>query len=179
MPLVFVRLLAIVSVALYLVPTGAHLFELAGKMALSPADYMLVQGLYRDWALFGIVIFAALLLTLLHAILRREERIILFLSFSSFFCLVATQVIFWVFTYPMNVASGNWTVTPEHFEMARRQWEYSHAASAVLTFLALIAITSSAVIDQYLIKVGRHGARSPVVIPAKAGTQSGFPLSRK
>ena len=36
MLLVCVRVLAIVSVALYLVPTGAHLFELAGKMALSP-----------------------------------------------------------------------------------------------------------------------------------------------
>ena len=89
MLLVCVRVLAIVSVALYLVPTGAHLFELAGKMALSPADYMLVQGLYRGWALFGIVIFAALLLTLLHAILRRRERIVLILSLAAFFCLVA------------------------------------------------------------------------------------------
>ena len=178
MLLVCVRVLAIVSVALYLVPTGAHLFELAGKMALSPADYMLVQGLYRDEG----------------AVRRRDirriaadpaardpaprERIVLILSLAAFVCLVATQVIFWVFTYPMNVASGNWTVTPEHFETARRQWEYSHAASAVLTFLALIAITSSAVIDDYLTKAGRHDAIT-CCHPAKAGTQSGFPLSRK
>jgi hypothetical protein len=149
---VCVRVLAIVSVALYLVPTGAHLFELAGKMALSPPDYMLAQGLYRGWALFGIVIFAALVLTLQHAILLRRERIVLVLSLAAFFCLVATQVIFWVFTYPMNVASGNWTVTPEHFETARRQWEYSHAASAGFTFVALIAITLSVAIDDYLTK---------------------------
>jgi len=32
----------------------------------------------------------------------------------------------------MNVASNNWTVTPADFEAARRQWEYSHAVSAVL-----------------------------------------------
>ncbi len=143
MLLVCVRLLAIVTVALYLVPTGAHLFELAGKMRLSPADYMLVQALYRGWALFGIVIFAALLLTLLHAVLHRRKRNVVILSLAAFFSLVSTQVIFWVFTYPMNVASSNWTVTPEHFEAARHQWEYSHAVSAVLAFLALIAIASA------------------------------------
>ena len=147
MLLVCVRVLAIVTVALYLVPTGTHLFELAGKMALSPADYMTVQGLYRGWALFGIVVFAAMLLTLLHAILRRRERSVLILSLAAFFCLVGTQVVFWVFTYPMNVASSNWTVNPEHFEAARRQWEYSHAASAMLTFLALIAIASAVAVD--------------------------------
>ena len=65
-----------------------------------------MQGLYRGWALFGIAIFAAMLLTLLHAILRRRERIVLILSLAAFVCLVATQVIFWMFTYPMNVASS-------------------------------------------------------------------------
>jgi uncharacterized membrane protein len=147
MLLVYVRVLMIASVALYLVPTGAHLFELPGKMALSPTDYMVVQTIYTGWALFGIVIFAAMLLTLLHAILRRRERTVLLLSAAAFLCLVATQVIYWVFTYPMNDASSNWTVTLDHFETARRQWEYSHAASAVLTFLALVAITAAVAID--------------------------------
>ncbi len=142
-----VRVLTIASVALYLVPAGAHVFELANKMALSPADYMIVQGNYRGWSLFGIVIFAALLLTLLHAILRRRERIVFVLSMVAFFCLVGTQVIFWLFTYPMNVASKNWTLMPEDFEAARRQWEYSHAAGAVLTFMALIAVATALAAD--------------------------------
>jgi hypothetical protein len=38
-----VRLLTIVIVALCLVPAGAHFFELASKMSLSPAAYMTVQ----------------------------------------------------------------------------------------------------------------------------------------
>jgi membrane-anchored protein YejM (alkaline phosphatase superfamily) len=108
---------------------------------------MVMQTIYTGWALFGIVIFAAMLLTLLHAILRRSERVALLLSLAAFVCLVATQVIFWMFTYPMNVASSNWTVTPDHFETARRQWEYSHAASAVLTFLALVAIAAAVAVD--------------------------------
>ena len=45
----------------------------------------------------------------------------------------------------MNVASANWTRMPENFDVARQQWEYSHAVNAVLTFAALVAITPSAV----------------------------------
>ena len=37
-----VRLVMIVMVALCLVPAGAHFFELASKMSLSPAAYMTV-----------------------------------------------------------------------------------------------------------------------------------------
>lgn len=138
MVLTVVRVLGLAGIALYLVPTGAHLFELPGKMAMSPEDYMVVQRIYTGWALFGVVVFPAILLTLLHAIMLRRDRGPLMLSLSALLCLVATQVIFWLFTYPMNVASRNWTVTPEPFEAARRQWEYSHAASALLTFVALV-----------------------------------------
>jgi hypothetical protein len=38
-------LLAVVSVAICLVPTGAHFFELANKMAMSAPEYMTVQDL--------------------------------------------------------------------------------------------------------------------------------------
>jgi hypothetical protein len=41
------------------------------------------------------------------------------------------------------VATNNWTITPQDFEAARRQWEYSHAVNAVLTFVALLTITLS------------------------------------
>ena len=61
---------------------------------------------------------------------------------------MTTQVVFWVFAYPMNVASRNSTIVPEPFEAARRQWEYSHAASAVLTFALLLAIVLSAFMFQ-------------------------------
>jgi hypothetical protein len=62
--------------------------------------------------------------------------------------LALTQAIFWTFTYPMNVASTNWTVMPQDFEAARRQWEYSHAVNAVLTFAAFVAIALSAIVGR-------------------------------
>jgi hypothetical protein len=78
----------------------------------------------------------------------RNDRPVFKLSLSATLCLAATQVIFWMFTYPINVASNNWTVAPEAFEAARRQWEYSHAVNAVLTFLAFVAITLSVLSDE-------------------------------
>ena len=61
-----VQLLAVLLVAVCLVPAGAHLFELPHKMALPPAPYMTVQGIYAGWALFGIPIAIALVLTASH-----------------------------------------------------------------------------------------------------------------
>jgi hypothetical protein len=142
-----VRLVTIVIVALCLVPAGTHVFELANKMALAPAEYMIVQKIYAGWSFFGIPIIAALLLTLIHTIMVRGDRPVFNLSLSAALFLAATQVNFWMFTYPMNVATSNWTVLPEDFESARRQWEYSHAVNAVLTFIAFVAITTSALAD--------------------------------
>ena len=142
------RLLAVVSVALYLIPAGAHLFELANKIYLPPAEYMIVQKIYAGWSLFGVAIVAALFLISIHTFMVRADRTAFLLSLTSVLCLAATQMIFWAFTYPMNVASNNWTVTPENFEAARRQWEFSHAVSAGITFVAFVAITSSVLVDK-------------------------------
>ena len=138
-----VRLLAVISVALCLLPASAHFFELANKMSLSTAEYMTTQKIYAGWSFFGVAIIAAILLTLTHTLMVRAERTAFLLSLTALLCLGATQVIFWTFTYPMNVATNNWTITPQDFETARRQWEYSHAVNAVLTFVALVTITLS------------------------------------
>jgi len=46
------------------------------------------------------------------------------------------------------VATDNWTVLPETFEAARRQWEYSHAVNAVLTFVAFVSVVLSVLGDK-------------------------------
>lgn len=143
MSMTLVQLLAIIAAALYLVPTGAHLFELPHKIALSPAEYMVVQQIYAGWQLFGIVIAIAMLATLANTIRVRADRRAFGWSLGAFLALAATQAVFWAYTYPINVATRFWTVPPEPFEAARRQWEYSHAAGAVLTFVALVAVVFS------------------------------------
>lgn len=44
---------------------------------------------------------------------------------------------------PANQATANWTVAPDNWRALRMQREYSHAVNAVLTFLALCAVTLS------------------------------------
>jgi hypothetical protein len=51
-----VRFFAVILTALALVPAGAHFFELPNKIRLSQEQYFTVQGIYRGWALFGIVL---------------------------------------------------------------------------------------------------------------------------
>src|SRR6516162_10514942 len=152
-----VRLLAVISVALCLIPAGAHFFELANKMSLSTADYMTTQKIYAGWTSYGVAIIAAIVFTLTHTLMVRAKRTAFLLSLTALLCLGATQVIFWTFTYPMNVATNNWTITSQDFEAAQQQWEYSHAVNAVLTFVAFVTITLSALIYKHEIEMMRRG----------------------
>jgi hypothetical protein len=142
------KVLVVTTVGICLIPGGAHLFELPNKIVLPPAEYMTVQRIYAGWSFFGIPIIAALLLTAVHIATVRAGRGRFLLSLSAFICLAATQAIFWTFTYPINVATHNWTVMPVDFERARQQWEYSHAVSGALNFTAFVAIVVATVVER-------------------------------
>lgn len=137
MGLRLLRFFAVVSTALALVPAGAHFFELPNKIGLPRDAYLVAQGLYRGWALFGFVLFAALAANLaLAATLRRRHAPAR--SASAAGLLIALSLaVFFAWTYPANLATENWLRMPPDWEALRRQWEYSHAANAVLLFLAL------------------------------------------
>jgi hypothetical protein len=142
------QFLALVFTALALVPAGAHLFGLPNKIGLAQDDYFVVQGIYRGWALFGIALFGALGANLAAAILVRRQRAPFWLAFLAFLLVAATLVIFFTWTYPANQATSNWTVVPQNWQELRLQWEYAHATNAVLTFLALCAITLSVLLTR-------------------------------
>ena len=138
------QFLAIVFTALALVPAGAHLFELPNKIGLGQEAYFIVQGIYRGWALFGIVLFGALAANLALCVMLRHWRRPLWLALVAFLLVAATLVVFFTWTYPANQATSNWTAVPADWQELRRQWEYAHAVNAVLTFVALCAVTLSA-----------------------------------
>ena len=140
--------LAIVFTALALVPAGAHLFELPNKIGLPQDDYFVVQGIYRGWALFGIVLFGALAANLAAAFVARRQRAPFWLALLAFLLVAATLVIFFTWTYPANQATSNWTVVSENWQELRLQWEYAHATNAVLTLLALCAVTLSVLLTR-------------------------------
>lgn len=132
--------LSLTFAALALVPTGAHLAEFAHKIVLPPSEYLVVQQIYAGWALFGFLMAGALISTGVLTVLVRKQSRTRALTLAAFACIVATQAVFWIFTQPVNRATGNWTVLPENWLSLRTQWEYSHAASAVLNLAALLAL---------------------------------------
>ena len=138
-----VRFLSLLFVALALAPAMAHLLELPNKMTLSREEYLIVQQIYRGWALLGIVIFAALLSTLSLAVLVRHNRRLFVLTLTALLCIASSLVVFFTFTYPANQVTDNWTHLPDNWLELRRQWEYSHATGAALYLAALVTLLLS------------------------------------
>jgi Domain of unknown function (DUF1772) len=138
-----VQLLAIVLTALALVPGGAHLFALPNKIGLVQEQYFIVQSIYRGWSSFGFVLIPAVVANLVLAFMLRGRGARFLFALLAGLCIAATLVVFFIWTYPANQATSNWTTVPENWEQLRRQWEYAHAANALMTFVALCLVTLS------------------------------------
>jgi hypothetical protein len=121
----------------------AHVFELPNKITLSAEHYLVVQQIYRGWSLLGIVVFGALISTLVLTVMARRSPKLFRLALAAFLALVGTQIIFWIFTYPANQQTQNWTILPENWIALRSRWEYSHAAGACLNLVAFITLVSA------------------------------------
>jgi hypothetical protein len=134
---------AIVLTALCLGPALAHLFALPNKLRFSRDAYFTAQQIYAGWAWLGVLIFAAILATLVLSILERKRSHRSLGALAAFSCLVAAQAVFWIFTFPANQATHNWTVIPANWMQLRLRWEYSHALGALLTLAALVVLVLS------------------------------------
>lgn len=119
-------------------PAAAHVLELPNKLPLPRDDYLIVQQIYRGWNRTGFVVIAALVATLWFAVVADESAEIP--ATLAFLAILMTQVIFWLYTYPVNRRTHNWTEAPEDWIELRDRWEISHAASALLNFTAFVCV---------------------------------------
>ena len=126
--------------AFTLIPSGAHLFELPGKIDLNRDAYFTVQGIYAGWAWFALPIFAAILANgALFLAERRHDPPAARWALVSSGLIALSLGVFFIWVFPGNQATANWTEMPDNWEVLRRQWEYGHAANAVIVFAALLA----------------------------------------
>lgn len=139
------QLIALISSAFALAPALAHLLVLPNKIDLARDEYFVVQQIYRGWALLGIVVFTAILSNLLLAVVVRKLRSAMICALIALACLLGTQAIFWTWTHPANAQTADWTEKPENWATLRTQWEYSHAASALLNFAAFASVSLSVI----------------------------------
>jgi len=149
MPLRVMQFLAIVLTALALVPAGAHLFSLPGKIDMSREDYFVVQEIYRGWALFGFVLVAAIVANLVLTVMLQGRGAHFALACAAFLLVTATLAVFFLGAFPANQETQNWTLMPSDWRVLRKQWEYGHAVNAVLTFAAFCALVLEAILPPH------------------------------
>lgn len=128
---------------LTLLPGGAHVLELPAKMALDRDTYMTVQQIYQGWNLLGILFIAALVSGAVLTIMSHSQRPPFWLALAVTALIGASLAVFFAWTFPVNVATSNWTVEPGNWMALRRQWEYSYAGNTALVFIALCCVTGS------------------------------------
>ncbi len=136
--------IAMLATALALGGALAHAFELPNKIGLSRDDYFVVQKAYQGWNQLAYLLLVQALSLILLAILSRHRPDVFWVIIVAILGLVGAQVVFWIYTYPANVATQNWTVAPDNWEQLRRQWEYSHLSGAIFQLLAMCALIIAA-----------------------------------
>lgn len=136
--------LAIVIMGISLIPGGAHLFALPNKIGMSQADYFTAQQVYAGWQLVGMSWVAALIMNIILAIRLRGQRMAFVFALAALLSIVVAFVIFFTWTFPANQETENWTFVPDNWEALRTQWEYSHAANAIVVFVGFCSATLAA-----------------------------------
>ncbi len=146
--LTIVRFLGMMLTAVAMAGAFAHLFALPNKLEMTREVYLAAQQTYRGWDLLGFPMFGALVVGLVQIQVLRMRRKWILLTAIGAGCIVVSLLVFFLFTYPANQATANWTILPQGWTGLRQQWEYSHAAGAILWFTALSALVLSALLDR-------------------------------
>ena len=142
------RFLGIILTAVAMSGAFAHLLSMTSKLAMPETAYLAAQQAYQRWDMLAIPTACALVLTLVQAQLLRMRGKAILLTGVAAVCMMLSLVVFFLFTFPANQATDNWTVLPQGWETLRKQWEYSHAAGAILWFTALCSLVLSALLDR-------------------------------
>ena len=129
------RFITILFAVITLCALIAHLLELPGKINLSKENYLVVQSIYQGWSWLGIFEIGAVLFTMTWTIVDNRKKKIFPLLLTALLCFMVSIAIFFIFTYPANKATLNWTQLPDDWQILQKNWEYSHAARAILNLV--------------------------------------------
>ena len=134
---------ALLASALALGAGLAHAYELPNKLLLSREDYLVVQRIYSGWNRIAGIIGLQLVALLTAIYLHRDQRNVFWWTVLAFLGIALAQVVFWLYTFPANQATLDWTVTPANWQLLRDQWEFSHMGAALLQLMAFMALCSA------------------------------------
>lgn len=122
----------------------AHALELPNKIGMPRDDYFVTQQAYRGWSQLAWILIAQLACLVWVANIYRHQPAVLWPAIIAIACLLGAQALFWVFTFPANRATRNWTWIPDNWEVVRQRWEYSHAGGAAFQMVGMAALIVAA-----------------------------------
>jgi hypothetical protein len=145
------RLITIMFTALSMGMALCHLLEMPAKMTYEGALWLtLLHTLYGAFGTIGAFIeVGAVVTAVLLAFLVRQRRSAFGWTLLGALCLVAAHVAWWVWVAPVNATMAPLTpeTLPADWMGLRDQWEYTHAARAVLQIIALGALVFSILVE--------------------------------
>jgi hypothetical protein len=167
------RFMTIILTALTMGMAFCHLLQMPPRMRLDGALWLASNALYQLFGTVGAVIdIGAWILAVVLTILVRQRRPAFQWTLFGTVCLIVAHVAWWGFIAPVNAELAIWTPEsiPADWTRLRAQWEYTHAARAVLQILGLSAFVLSVLAetptdhaDAFITTAGRRtGDRSTV-----------------
>jgi len=145
------RFTSLYLTAITLSLTLCHLLEMPPKMQYGEALYMAVQhSLYLHFAWVGAIAEVGAVASLIAlCVLVRKRGHIFHLTLAATVCVAAGLAVWFVFVSPANTQMAAWTgiPLPANWTDVRRQWEFGHAASAILDLIGFGALALSATME--------------------------------
>jgi hypothetical protein len=155
---------AVLLVALAMSLALAHALEFPGKLRLPRETYMAVQRIYYPgFTIGGIGEVAAIIATLVLAVVSMSDGVRFWLLAGAFAAMVAMHAIYWLLTHPVNgfwlrdfdmskTAAGFFAADPLRgtksggdgdWTALRDRWEWSHVLRAGLSAIALALLVAA------------------------------------
>jgi hypothetical protein len=146
------RFVAIMLTALSMATAFAHLLEMPAKLRIDGAMWLtLLQTLYPPafGPVGGTCEGGALVTTNGLAVYVRHRQPVFGWTLLAAVFLIATHAAFWLLVQPVNATMGPLTsaTLPADWMQLRGQWEYTHAARALMQIVALGALVVSVLVD--------------------------------
>ena len=149
------RFTAVLLTALSMGLSIAHLFEMPVRLQLAPELWVritVIEGIFRYFGSVGAVIeLGSVVSAAVLAILTwKRRRTVSLLATAGAICITLALLNWFIFVASANVELARWLTGPvaADFEGWRRQWEFGHAASAILKLIGFALLTASVVWDR-------------------------------
>ncbi|MGB7923346.1 MAG: hypothetical protein WCF57_08880 [Pyrinomonadaceae bacterium] len=147
------RFMTIILTALSAGLSFAHLLELPPRVFYFDAQLWVATTTRGLYALFGTVgavtEIGSILTAIVLALLTRGRGTAFYLALAGAILLALAFVLWVAFVAPVNAELAKWTTAsfPADWARYRDQWEYTHAANAVIKIIALSLLTFSVVVE--------------------------------